>query len=1126
MLARFLYVLVLVFSSQPLFAQMSNGTVNDWVKLNGILPPSPTSFEFSKYVGINAPDISGAINKQIPLLTYKAGHLSLPVSLSYVSNGLKVDQISNRTGMAWNLNIGGVITRMVRGVPDEVAQNVTPPSDLTTPSQGLLDFLSALSDPDGPIDNQPDIYSFNINGQSGKFILLNNVIKLITYSNLKIEKISGDFDFKITFANGDQYFFGGSSATESSRNDNNCTVHNPQFIKNAWYLKRAVAYTKEVIDMTYASGTSTYEAGLNQSMIRKIEANCTLCPNEGQSRCIQSSDQTCISYLTSHFVYLTDVRSNVLGRLKFYYDAREDVTGELLLRSIRYFSNNSESSLLRRFDLDYDLITPTNQPADSKGKRYFLTHLTESGNSGAMLKHSFAYDEPSALPARLSYSQDLYGYFNGKSNLYMIPNLRKMPGFPLDLADRDPDPAYAKKGLLTKITYPTGGYEAFEFEPHSVYVERSVPPTMNEVVLSGYGLGTFSSSEYIMTFTPGTDQKTHIALHCEYTGSNVPDDNIANRLKVEGYLIDQSNGTQVWTGTIRIGENLLSDDISIEQGRAYVFKIRVFGSSTFGSARLEYSNSSPNLVMENSIRSGLRIAKNTVTAGPGVSPMIKRYFYGSEISNYQNSTGVVSEELEYYDLIKSKDPCEPSISGFTNYKCEYNAMYSNSVNSTYLQDSPVQYRQVTESWGEGFENGGESHTYIIDQDTPGQIIWGDRIKSAPLSNFGIMNGLETETVTLGRTGAGLNKRKVISRKFKESALENFDQKVYVSRKKSNAFDISGNDIYDHLTLYDAVSYSIFGKWLYADSITTTTLDVNGANPIIETAVYHYENPVHALPSSVQTKRSTGDDVEEVMRYSGDVAVLDDLSQAQIDLLNNMSQVHRVDQPIRVTKYVNDAVTQKQEFRYKSWNNGLILADLASSQYRTGPMEGRIIFQAYSDHGNILSQAKVGGSTTSYKWGYGDTYPIVQAENALVNEFFAENFEDNSTADSTSGAHTGLKSTNNAAVDWIPPNSRQYVISYWYKASGAWHYSGEQAYNGNHFTMAGGVLYDDIRVHPRDAMITSYTYKPMVGMTSMTDAKGLTTYYEYDDLQRLLNIKDHEGNIVKHFDYHFAGQGGN
>ena len=57
----------------------------------------------------------------------------------------------------------------------------------------------------------------------------------------------------------------------------------------------------------------------------------------------------------------------------------------------------------------------------------------------------------------------------------------------------------------------------------------------------------------------------------------------------------------------------------------------------------------------------------------------------------------------------------------------------------------------------------------------------------------------------------------------------------------------------------------------------------------------------------------------------------------------------------------------------------------------------------------------------------------------------------------------------------------------------------------------------------DCMVTIYTYKPLVGMTSQTDPSGRTTYYEYDNFGRLEYIRDHNGNIINRYDYHYAGQ---
>ena len=58
---------------------------------------------------------------------------------------------------------------------------------------------------------------------------------------------------------------------------------------------------------------------------------------------------------------------------------------------------------------------------------------------------------------------------------------------------------------------------------------------------------------------------------------------------------------------------------------------------------------------------------------------------------------------------------------------------------------------------------------------------------------------------------------------------------------------------------------------------------------------------------------------------------------------------------------------------------------------------------------------------------------------------------------------------------------------------------------------------------KEAMITTFTYKPLVGMTVMTDPRGRTTTYEYDDFGRLEIVKDHEGKLLEEYQYHYKGE---
>ncbi len=79
---------------------------------------SPTAESFAKYGYTPVSPYTGVPDISIPIWDLKKGDIEMPVSLSYHAGGIKVEEIASWVGLGWNLNVGGVITRQIKQLPD------------------------------------------------------------------------------------------------------------------------------------------------------------------------------------------------------------------------------------------------------------------------------------------------------------------------------------------------------------------------------------------------------------------------------------------------------------------------------------------------------------------------------------------------------------------------------------------------------------------------------------------------------------------------------------------------------------------------------------------------------------------------------------------------------------------------------------------------------------------------------------------------------------------------------------------------------------------------------------------------------------------------------------------------
>jgi hypothetical protein len=238
------------------------------------------------------------------------------------------------------------------GNPDEQGAFVTPPADWPgTTGTALNSFINLVTT--GDYDTQPDIYNFNFPGFSGRFIILNGVIKKLEQNNLQITGNYSD-GFIVTTAEGVQYTF---NAVEYTKSINSSNGHYSQYIANAWYLTKVTHPSGDIINLLYSSCHYQYWASASQKDIYfegEEPVNAPHYQPQGEApSVVKTATQIDVSGL-----YLTQISSNSSkgGYLKFKYASRQDITNDFALTNIALYDKETPAvndRVYKNIDLSY-----------------------------------------------------------------------------------------------------------------------------------------------------------------------------------------------------------------------------------------------------------------------------------------------------------------------------------------------------------------------------------------------------------------------------------------------------------------------------------------------------------------------------------------------------------------------------------------------------------------------------------------------------------------------------------------------------------------------------------------------------------------------------------------------------
>lgn len=155
--------------------------------LPSVMPISPNAASIAQYVDYPVSHYTGIPQINIPLYEADIYGYKLPISLNYHASGIKVSQEASWVGLGWSLNVSGSISRIIKGTDDlctiykdgsfrkgywkgpEIAgKDIMPPIEPIY----ISDFYDCRGSAVRLIaDTEPDIFYYSFPGGSGKFII-------------------------------------------------------------------------------------------------------------------------------------------------------------------------------------------------------------------------------------------------------------------------------------------------------------------------------------------------------------------------------------------------------------------------------------------------------------------------------------------------------------------------------------------------------------------------------------------------------------------------------------------------------------------------------------------------------------------------------------------------------------------------------------------------------------------------------------------------------------------------------------------------------------------------------------------------------------------------------------------
>ena len=506
--------------------------------------------------------------------------------------------------------------------------------------------------------------------------------------------------------------------------------------------------------------------------------------------------------------------------------------------------------------------------------------------------------------------------------------------------------------------------------------------------------------------------------------------------------------------------------------------------------------------------SGARVEKIKDRSFSGGDPIhTKIYKYNSKDSLGASSTSLNHKYIFYpwkQLTVDLRDQCQGSCSIHAFYPNKVMVSSENNMETLNTRTNRINYSAISEIT----DNGLIEKKYRVNDLTPGEgtdLLLNTVTNGTPSNINSWKENQLIEQIFYKKNNLGGAYQKVKKQEFTYSLINETMFNNY--NMESGIFPVSDmsqfelNEVYNQttwgcMTLYCQVKGKVgihyYVNYVYNSKLTQqkTTEYFDDGSKIVSTTNYEFDSPYHL--QTTKTITSTSEDNKEIIietdypqdRPSGEL------------YMDKLINAHRIANPIEVRKYIaNDGI----QTLLTTKRTGYGRYDVPALDYLYLPksiktlkggvepvqdseLEKRITYHKYDANGNPIEISKTGGIHIAYVWGYNGQYPIAKIEystyaNLPSNELAAIIAGSNDSNISEQQQLTRLEAFRDAIKNSQYPNR----------------------------------------------MVTTMTYKPMVGMTTITEPKGDVQTFEYDNLNRLKKIFDKQGHLLKEYDYKYHSQ---